>query len=98
MLDRQTRQQRTGLVEHTGNVLESINCLLIDKITQDDIDMRRADGLVRFDLEPCPCGRTYLRLDGGILGEPLTTFAVDQGLVARLSEDFIDSFTATVIY
>ena len=35
-------------VEHTGNVLESINCLLIDKITQDDIDMRRADGLVRF--------------------------------------------------
>jgi len=28
----------------------------------------RMKDLVRFDLEPCPCGRTYLRLDGGILG------------------------------
>jgi NitT/TauT family transport system substrate-binding protein len=37
-------------------------------------------------------------LDGGILGEPLTTLAEDQGLVARLSEDFIDGFTPTVIY
>lgn len=37
-------------------------------------------------------------LDGGILGEPLTTFAEDQGLVARLSEDFLDGFTSTVLY
>ncbi len=37
-------------------------------------------------------------LDGGILGEPLTTLAEDQGLVVRLSEDFIDGFTSTVIY
>lgn len=37
-------------------------------------------------------------LDGGILGEPLATFAEDQGLVARLSEDFLDGFTPTVIY
>ncbi len=37
-------------------------------------------------------------LDGAILGEPLVTLAEQQGLVARLSEDFIDSFTSTVIY
>jgi NitT/TauT family transport system substrate-binding protein len=37
-------------------------------------------------------------LDAGILGEPLATLAEDQGLVARLSEDFIDGFTPTVIY
>lgn len=37
-------------------------------------------------------------LDGAILGEPLATFAEDQGLIARLSEDFIDGFTPTVIY
>ena len=37
-------------------------------------------------------------LDGGILGEPLATFAEDQGLVARLTEDFIDGFTPTMIY
>ncbi len=37
-------------------------------------------------------------LDGGILGEPLATLAEDQGLVVRLSEDFIDGFTSTVIY
>ena len=28
----------------------------------------RMKDLVRFNREPCPCGRTYLRLDGGILG------------------------------
>jgi NitT/TauT family transport system substrate-binding protein len=37
-------------------------------------------------------------LDGAILGEPLATLAEDQGLVARLSEDFIEGFTPTVIY
>jgi NitT/TauT family transport system substrate-binding protein len=37
-------------------------------------------------------------LDAGILGEPLATLAEDQGLVARLSQDFIDGFTSTVIY
>jgi NitT/TauT family transport system substrate-binding protein len=37
-------------------------------------------------------------LDAGILGEPLATLAEDQGLVTRLSDDFIDSFTSTVIY
>lgn len=37
-------------------------------------------------------------LDGAILGEPLATLAEDQGLVARLSQDFIDGFTSTVIY
>ncbi|RIK54672.1 MAG: hypothetical protein DCC57_06440 [Chloroflexi bacterium] len=37
-------------------------------------------------------------LDAGILGEPLTTLAEDQGLVTRLSDDFIDNFTSTVIY
>lgn len=37
-------------------------------------------------------------LDGGILGEPLATLAEDQGLVARLSQDFIEGFTPTVIY
>jgi NitT/TauT family transport system substrate-binding protein len=37
-------------------------------------------------------------LDAGILGEPLATLAEDQGLVARLSQDFIDRFTSTVIY
>jgi phenylacetate-CoA ligase len=28
----------------------------------------RIRDMVRFNLEPCPCGRTFLRLDGGILG------------------------------
>lgn len=37
-------------------------------------------------------------LDAGILGEPLATLAEDQGLIARLSDDFIDNFTSTVIY
>lgn len=37
-------------------------------------------------------------LDAAILGEPLVTLSEDQGLVARLSEDFIDGFTSTVIY
>lgn len=37
-------------------------------------------------------------LDAGILGEPLATLAEDQGLVSRLSDDFIDNFTSTVIY
>jgi NitT/TauT family transport system substrate-binding protein len=37
-------------------------------------------------------------LDGGILGEPLATLAEDQGLVARLSQDFIEGFTPTVIF
>jgi NitT/TauT family transport system substrate-binding protein len=37
-------------------------------------------------------------LDAGILGEPLATLAEDQGLVTRLTEDFIDGFTSTVIY
>lgn len=37
-------------------------------------------------------------LDAGILGEPLATLAEDQGLVARLSQDFIDGFTSTVIF
>jgi NitT/TauT family transport system substrate-binding protein len=37
-------------------------------------------------------------LDAGILGEPLATLAEDQGLVTRLSQDFITDFTSTVIY
>jgi len=37
-------------------------------------------------------------LDAGILGEPLATLAEDQGLVTRLSQDFIDGFTPTVIF
>lgn len=37
-------------------------------------------------------------LDGAILGEPLATLAEDQGLVARLSQDFVSDFTSTVIY
>ena len=28
----------------------------------------RTKDRVRFDLTPCPCGRAYLRLAGGILG------------------------------
>jgi NitT/TauT family transport system substrate-binding protein len=37
-------------------------------------------------------------LDGGILGEPLATLAEDQGLITRLSQDFIENFTSTVIF
>ena len=37
-------------------------------------------------------------LDAGMLAEPLATFAEDQGLIARLSDDFLDSYTATVLY
>lgn len=28
----------------------------------------RTKDLVRFNSEPCPCGRTFLRLDGGVIG------------------------------
>jgi ABC-type nitrate/sulfonate/bicarbonate transport system substrate-binding protein len=37
-------------------------------------------------------------LDGAILGEPLATLTEDQGLVTRMSEDFISDFTSTVIF
>lgn len=37
-------------------------------------------------------------LDGGILGEPLVTLAEDKGLVARVSQDFIEGMTPTYIY
>jgi NitT/TauT family transport system substrate-binding protein len=37
-------------------------------------------------------------LDAGMLGEPLTTLAEDQGLIHRLTEDFLSDFTVTVLY
>lgn len=37
-------------------------------------------------------------LDGGILSEPLATLMEDQGLVTRLSQDFIDSFAPTYMF
>ncbi len=37
-------------------------------------------------------------LDAGILGEPLATLMEDQGLITRLSQDFITDFTSTVIF
>ncbi|MCZ7567490.1 MAG: ABC transporter substrate-binding protein [Ardenticatenaceae bacterium] len=37
-------------------------------------------------------------LDGAILGEPLATLAEDQGLIARLTQDFLSDFTPTVVY
>ncbi len=37
-------------------------------------------------------------IDGAMLTEPFTTLAVDQGLVVRLSDDFIDGFTPTYLY
>lgn len=37
-------------------------------------------------------------LDGGILSEPLATLMEDQGLVTRLSEDFIENFTPTYLF
>lgn len=37
-------------------------------------------------------------LDGAILGEPLATLTEDQGLIARLSQDFLSDFTPTVVY
>src|SRR5690606_10958955 len=37
-------------------------------------------------------------LDGSILGEPLATLAEDQGLIARLSQDYLSDVTPTVIY
>jgi NitT/TauT family transport system substrate-binding protein len=37
-------------------------------------------------------------LAAGILGEPLATLVEDQGLITRLSQDFIEDFTSTVIY
>ncbi|MDQ4077281.1 MAG: ABC transporter substrate-binding protein [Chloroflexota bacterium] len=36
-------------------------------------------------------------LHGAILGEPLVTFAEQEGLVTRLSEDFLDGVTPTVV-
>ncbi|MCB0114216.1 MAG: ABC transporter substrate-binding protein [Caldilineaceae bacterium] len=37
-------------------------------------------------------------LDAGMLGEPLTTLAEDQGLIHRLTDDFLSDFTVTVVY
>lgn len=37
-------------------------------------------------------------LDAGMLGEPLTTLAEDQGLIHRLTDDFLSDFTVTVLY
>ncbi len=37
-------------------------------------------------------------LDAGMLGEPLATLAEDQGLIHRLTDDFLSDFTVTVIY
>jgi NitT/TauT family transport system substrate-binding protein len=38
------------------------------------------------------------RIDAAILGEPLVSFAENEGLVVRLSDDFIDGFQATFLY
>jgi NitT/TauT family transport system substrate-binding protein len=38
------------------------------------------------------------RVDAAILGEPLVSFAEAEGLVVRLSDDFIDGFQATFLY
>lgn len=38
------------------------------------------------------------RIDAAILGEPLVSFAEQQGLVVRLADDFIDGFQATFLY
>ncbi len=38
------------------------------------------------------------RVDAAILGEPLVSFAEQEGLVVRLSEDFVDGFQATFLY
>lgn len=38
------------------------------------------------------------RIDAAILGEPLVSFAEQEGLVVRLSEDFVDGFQATFLY
>ncbi|MEO8130039.1 MAG: ABC transporter substrate-binding protein, partial [Bryobacteraceae bacterium] len=37
-------------------------------------------------------------LDASMLGEPLVTTNVDQGIVSILANDFIDGFTATYLY
>jgi NitT/TauT family transport system substrate-binding protein len=37
-------------------------------------------------------------LDAAMLAEPITTINVDQGVVAVLSDDFVDGFTATYVY
>lgn len=37
-------------------------------------------------------------LDASMLGEPLVTTNVDQGIISVLSNDFIDGFTATYLY
>ncbi len=38
------------------------------------------------------------RIDAAILGEPLVSFAERDGLVVRLSDDFVDDFQATFLY
>lgn len=38
------------------------------------------------------------RIDAAILGEPLVSFAEQEGLVVRLADDFIDGFQATFLY
>lgn len=38
------------------------------------------------------------RIDAAILGEPLVSFAEQQGLVVRLADDFVDGFQATFVY
>lgn len=61
-------------------------------LTFDDIE------LTALAFRDVPAALQSGSLDASILGEPLVTINEDNGVVAVLSEDFIDGFTATYLY
>lgn len=50
------------------------------------------------DVAPALNSESADRVDAAILGEPLVSFAEQEGLVVRLADDFIDGFQATFVY
>jgi NitT/TauT family transport system substrate-binding protein len=50
------------------------------------------------DVAPALNSPSSDRIDAAILGEPLVSFAEQDGLVVRLADDFIDGFQATFMY
>lgn len=61
-------------------------------LTVDDVEV------MTVPFKDVPAALANNSIDAAILGEPLTTIAIDKGQVAVLSNDFINGFYATYLY
>jgi NitT/TauT family transport system substrate-binding protein len=61
-------------------------------LTIDDVEV------VTVPFKDVPASLDSNAIDAAILGEPLATINIDNGLVSILSNDFIDGFDATYLY